>query len=156
MDSNYKLVRRIMLATNKIDGVYYLFGKRRGISANKLAFLYALSDGETHSQKEISDEWLMPRTTVNSTVKQLLAEGYIEFCYEGRKKEKALRLTDVGKAFAEDLFAGIFNAEEKAITDTLQNFSPDFVTALEMFCGALIEQSEKETKKETKADGTEA
>lgn len=146
MDSNYDLVRRIMLATNKIDGVYYLFGKRRGIPANRLAFLYALADGKAHSQKEISDEWLMPRTTVNSTVKQLMAENMLEFCGEAHTKEKTMRLTAKGQAMADKLFAGIFEAEDEAITETLESFSPEFVEALETFCSKLIEQSEKGTQ----------
>lgn len=41
MSRNYELVRRIMLATNKVDGVYYLLGKQCGVNENTLAFLYS-------------------------------------------------------------------------------------------------------------------
>lgn len=44
MDKNYETVRRIMLATNTIDGVYYLLARHYGINENTLAFLYALDD----------------------------------------------------------------------------------------------------------------
>lgn len=40
-----RLLRRMMLAINRIDGAYYLFARRRGIHENTLALLYALDDG---------------------------------------------------------------------------------------------------------------
>ena len=140
MDITYEYVRRIMTATNKIDGVYYLFGKKYGINENTLAFLYALSDGKEHSQKEISDEWIIPRTTINSIVKNLLAEGYIAFCSEAHKKEKAIVLTENGQKYVDELLINIYVAEEEAIKKTLQNFSPDFISALEDFGNRLYQE----------------
>lgn len=137
MDKNYETVRRIMLATNKIDGVYYLLARHYGINENTLAFLYALDDGKPHSQKEISDVWLIPRTTINSIVKTMLFEGYIAFEGEQHTKEKALVLTEKGRSYTSRLLNDIYLAEEQAIIETLQNFSPEFVTALEDFSNRL-------------------
>lgn len=137
MDKNYETVRRMMLATNKIDGVYYLLARHYGINENTLAFLYALDDEQPHSQKEISDEWLIPRTTINSIVKNLLSSGYIAFTGEPRTKEKNMILTEKGREYTDKLLGEIYLAEERAITDTLQNFSPEFVTALEYFSERL-------------------
>ena len=39
MNENFKEIRQLMLATNKIDGVYYFFAKKLGINENKLAVL---------------------------------------------------------------------------------------------------------------------
>lgn len=139
-DPNYLLVRRIMLATNKIDGVYALFGRLHKANENTLAFLYALSDGMPHSQKEICDEWIIPRTTINSIVKNMLADGYVAFCPHEHGKEKALALTPQGQAYADRLFADIYTAEEKAIIETLKAFPPEFVSALEAFGNHLFEE----------------
>ncbi|MFT4104468.1 MAG: helix-turn-helix domain-containing protein [Lacrimispora sp.] len=140
MDKNYETVRRIMLATNKIDGVYYLLGKNYGINENTLAFLYALTDGKPHSQKEISDEWIIPRTTINSIVKTMLAEGYIMFCSEQHTKEKAIVLTESGRKYADRFLKDIYSAEEKAIIGTLENYPPEFVSALEEFGNRLYQE----------------
>lgn len=137
MDENYEAVRRIMLATNKIDGVYYLLAREYGINENTLAFLYALVDEKPHSQKEISDEWLIPRTTINSIVKNMLADGYIAFTQKQHTKEKAMVLTPKGQDYANELFKGIYQAEEQAIIDTLKEFPPEFVAALETFASRL-------------------
>lgn len=140
MDQNYETVRRIMHATNPIDGVYDLFGKKLGVNENTLAFLYALSDALPHSQKEISDEWLIPRATINSSVKAMLADGYIVFCPGRHTKEKAIVLTEKGREYADGLFAGIYAAERKTIIRTLQKFPPEFVAALEDFSRGLYEK----------------
>lgn len=143
MPDAFRLVRRIMLATNKIDGVYYLFAKQHRANENTLAFLYALIDGEPHSQKEISDAWIIPRTTINSIVKTMLAEGYVAFSPEPRGKEKTLVLTPKGLAYADALFDDIYTAEERAITATLAHYPPEFVTALEDFSDRLLAEYEK-------------
>lgn len=140
MNKNYETVRRIMHATNKIDGVYYLLGKKLGINENTLAFIYALADGKPQSQKEISDEWIIPRTTINSIVKTMLAKGYIMFCSEQHTKEKSIVLTESGRKYADRFLADIYVAEEKAIMRTLQNFPPEFVCALEDFGNRLNEE----------------
>lgn len=137
LDKNYETVRRIMLATNKIDGLYYLFARHYGVNENTLAFLYALDDGNPHSQKEISDQWLIPRTTINSIVKHMLSEGYVAFTGEHHTKEKAMILTEKGRDYANLLLNGIYQAEEQAILNTLEEFSPEFVTALEAFTSHL-------------------
>lgn len=140
MCNNYELVRRIMLATNKVDGVYYLLGKQRGVNENTLAFLYALADEKPHSQKEISDEWLIPRTTINSIVKTMLADGYVEFCAGTRTRERALQLTQSGRTYADKLFSEIYSAEEKAILGTLERYPQEFISALEDFASRLFDE----------------
>ena len=143
MDNNYEIVRRIMLSTNKIDGAYYLFAKKLGANENTLALLYALADGKPHSQKEISDQWLIPRTTINSIVKAMLTEGYIMFCAEQHTKEKVLVLTQRGQNYADKLLTDIYLVEEKAIVETLKNYSPKFVSALEEFSNHLYHEFQK-------------
>ncbi len=139
MDTNYETVRRIMLAINEIDGIYYYFARHLGINENTSAFLYALADEKTHSQKEISDEWLIPRTTINTIVKNMVADGIIAVGSEQCAKEKAISLTKKGKEYVDRLFDDVFAFEEKAIKDTLQKYSFEFVEALEYFESRLWE-----------------
>lgn len=42
MEKTLAEIRRLMLATTKIDGAYYLFSRRLGIKENVLVLLYAL------------------------------------------------------------------------------------------------------------------
>ncbi len=143
MGKNCEAVRRIIQATNNIDGVYYYFAKHLGINENTLAFLYALDDGRPHSQKEISDEWLIPRTTINTIVKSLVAAGYITFDPEQRTKEKTIILTQSGRSYTDGLLRTLYAAEERAIESTLERSSPEFISALEDFSRSLHDELDR-------------
>lgn len=147
MDEKYELVRRIMVATNKIDGIYYMFAKSHNQNLNTLAFIYAISDGKPHSQKSICDEWLIPKTTINSIVKSMLKNGYIEFCPEHHGKEKNIILTKSGISFANELLSDIYDAEQEAISSTLCSYPPEFVDAMEDFVTNLINEFHRVTLK---------
>lgn len=129
-----------MLATNQIDGVYYFLAKKLGVNENALAFLYALDDGQPHSQKEISDAWLIPRTTIHSIVKMMQKEGYIQFCTEQHKKEKGNHSNREGSKIHRQPFSRYYAVEEKAIVETLRNYPPEFVSALEDFSNRLYHE----------------
>lgn len=74
-EKHSEIIQKLMVATNKIDGVYYYFAKRLGLKENEFFFLYALSDGKPHTQKEICDLWLIPKTTLNTVVRGLSPSG---------------------------------------------------------------------------------
>ena len=50
----------------KIDYFYAEVAKKSGVKPNLMWILYALNDGKSHSQKEISVSWDIPITTINS------------------------------------------------------------------------------------------
>ena len=82
----HDIMWRITNACNKMDGAYYFCGKKLGIKENTLTIIYALEDGQPHSQKQISEEWLIPKTTINTTVKEMMQEGLITFLPGGKEK----------------------------------------------------------------------
>ena len=67
---------------------------------NVLALLYALDDGQPHTQAEIARDWQIPKTTVNTNIKELKAAGYVAFLPSQAGREKALVLTEAGRAYA--------------------------------------------------------
>ncbi len=55
MNETFAEIRRLMLATNRIDGAYYLLSRKLGVKENILALLYALDDeGDPFSEKEFA------------------------------------------------------------------------------------------------------
>ena len=102
-------------ALYKIDGFYAEYAKTSGVKENLLWVLYALNDGNKHSQKEICESWDLPRTTVNTIVKELEEEGYVVLSQiKGEKRELELALTEKGKAYAESLLSELYEIESKA------------------------------------------
>ena len=64
------LLRRVSIASIRLDGAYERLSKKMGVKANLLWLLYALDDGKPHSQSKICDEWLFPRTTINTIIRE--------------------------------------------------------------------------------------
>lgn len=140
MEKTLAEIRRLMLATTKIDGAYYLFSRRLGIKENVLVLLYALDDGKPHSQKQICEDWLVPKTTINTNVKELVRAGYV-MLYPGTGTwEKIIGLTDAGKAYTEQIMRRVYEAEQAAMKRTLQQFSPQFVDAIDFFADCLHDE----------------
>lgn len=107
-------IRRLMIAIDQIDQLYYRAVRQLGIKSNTFVLLYALADGRSYSQKQISEEWSVPRTTLNTIVQECKELGYLELLPTGRK-EKDIRLTESGKRWADSIIGPIFAAEERAL-----------------------------------------
>lgn len=134
MDNRYRdEIRRIMIAINAIDGTYDLIAKKIGIKENTLALLYALDDGEPHSQKVVCEEWMIPKTTINTIVRECIDQGYVYLHANQRKKEKEICLTERGREYARRILEQVYELEEAAMEQTLAGSSTEFVGALEVF-----------------------
>lgn len=144
-----KIARRLILALYNIDEVYYLYEDRKKISDAELSVMYALDDGEPHSQKEISQEWLVPKTTVNTIVKRWEKEGLlIQTPIQGKRREMNIMLTDAGKEYAKPFMSFLYKAEDKALKKTLDKYSDEFIEVIEYFGESLKEAFEEELEAE--------
>lgn len=130
-------LRRTMIAINVIDGIYYTLAKKSGVKENTLTLLYALDDGRPHSQKEICEQWFMPKTTLNTIVKECAAAGYVYLDGSSHTKEKDVCLTPAGQAYAAQILAPIYALEERAMAEALGGAPGDFIRPLERFTDHL-------------------
>ena len=138
--SDYRgYVDRFYICTNRIDGLYYLAARKLGVNENTLALLYTLDDGRPHSQKQLSEELLIPKTTINTVVKECVQAGYAQLLPSTQGKQKEISLTQSGKDYARRILHPIYAAEEQAMELTLREFSPDFLLAVEAMTEHLCE-----------------
>ncbi|MCQ9120868.1 MarR family transcriptional regulator [Rodentibacter pneumotropicus] len=100
-----------------------------GGNYNHFAVLYSLSNAENgqYTQKQIGEEWYIPKQTIFNICKEYREKGWIEF-FESQsdKREKIMRLTESGKQQAEPiyqatviLFERVFNVFGKQKTAQL-------------------------------------
>ena len=155
MQKDFPNIRRLTLAATKNDGAYYYFARRLHINENTLTLLYALGDGQAHSQKQVCDDWLLPKTTVSTNVRELREAGYLELEPIENTREKALILTESGKAFAETVLQPLYHAEQAAMEKTLARFSPEFIDAFQYFAACFQTEifSQAVTDEEQKKKG---
>lgn len=133
---NRTLIRRLMIVVNRIDGVYERMAVKLGIKVNMICLLYALDDGSPHSQKQICEDWMLPRTTFNTITKECIEKGYVRLeRIPGKRREKNIVLTDFGKSYARKCLDVIYHAEEEAFAASSVN--EESIGNFENFCEQL-------------------
>ena len=146
MNDIRKTMKRLTLALCSIDKTYYLSEKKKRLSDAELCIMYALDDGKPHSQKEIAEEWLVPKTTINTITKRWEAEGLlVQASVPGKRREMQITLTEAGKAYAKGFLSFIYKAEDTALQKTLNRYSDTFVETLEYFGRSLMEAFEEQS-----------
>ena len=105
---------------SEIDSAVNQWIKKLGLSYNHFAVLYSLAnapDGQC-TQKQICDEWYLPKQTVFNICKEYKEKGWIEFeISPNDKREKIMRLTPDGRATAEPILQKTLSISEQAFSD---------------------------------------
>lgn len=132
---------RLALAVYKIDGAYDVFARSGNVKANLMWLLYALNDGRRHTQCGICSEWLFPRTTVNTLVKECKERGFIELKkIAGERREMEIALTEEGKRYADKVLSPVYEAEKALFQEYFREHGFGFLEELESF-GEALEKS---------------
>lgn len=130
-------VYRLMLTTNRCIGVYYEIARQVGVKENTLLLLDILSDNKQHSQKQICDDWHIPRTTLNTIIKECVDAGYIVLLSQNKSREKLISLTVRGQAFADQITRGMKEAVQRSMEKIKQEYSTDFIAVFEKYVAYL-------------------
>lgn len=97
----------------RLDNFYNEFAKKSGVKPNLMWILYALDDGLPHSQKEISISWDIPITTINTIVKELINDGYVELSHiKGKRREMNIILTKKGVLYSKEILSDLYKIED--------------------------------------------
>ena len=145
MSENRKTIRQLVIALANIETTYAASTAKIGSQSTELWLMYALDDGKPHSQKQICDEWGFPRTTLNTIIKKCEAAGYLTLSLiPGKRREMQISLTEKGKAYAKQLLDVVYRAENRAMRETANRYSTDFISALDFFAQSLKLSFEKE------------
>ena len=95
-----------------VDSFYDEFAKQSNVSSALLWVLYALNDGNSHTQIEISNDWELPKTTVNTVIKEIQKNGYVDLIpIKGKRREMSIVLTESGKKYADRVLTDLYKKE---------------------------------------------
>lgn len=118
-------------ALYRVDSFYNEFAKQSNVSSTLLWVLYALNDGKLHTQIEISNEWELPKTTVNTVIKDIQKNRYVELIpIKGKRREMYIVLTEAGKEYADSLLSDLYH-KEKEVYKMLSSEECEIITVLE-------------------------
>ena len=131
MDNIRQTIRQFIIAISKLEKTYAARSSKFGSQSSELWLMYTLDDEQPHSQKQICDEWGFPKTTINSTIKKCETAGYLTLLpIPGKRREMQICLTEDGKAHAKQLLSLFYQAENKAMEETLKLYPAEFVDAI--------------------------
>ena len=120
-----------------VDSFYDEFAKQSNVSSALLWVLYALNDGNPHTQIEISNDWELPKTTVNTVIKEIQKDGYVELVpIKGKRREMSIVLTESGKKFADNVLSDL-NKKEAEVFKSLSSEEQEILKVLEKLARKL-------------------
>ena len=120
-----------------VDSFYDEFAKQSNVSSALLWVLYALNDGNPHTQIEISNDWELPKTTVNTVIKDIQKDGYVELVpIKGKRREMSIVLTESGKKFADKVLSDLYKKEAE-VFKSLSSEEQEIVMVLEKLARKL-------------------
>lgn len=140
-----KLHNDVNHAIIKCRGVYSRWAKAIGINYNRMLVFYTIHDYGYCTQKQMCDQYLLPRQTMNNIVSALCREGLLTEEPTLRKgREKAYVLTDAGAEYSarhlaslnavEDRAAQLFGKERiRMMTELVTEYDNALESALEEF-----------------------
>ena len=100
---------------------------------NILLLLDFLSDKKQHSQKQICDDWRIPRTTINTIIKECVKSGYIVLLTQSNSKEKLISLTESDQIFANKVTRTMKEAVQRSMEKIQKEYATDFIIVLEKY-----------------------
>lgn len=128
--------------------VYEEWAKNYGISYNSLLVLYSLWENkEGCTQTSICDEWVLPKQTVNSILKEFENKGYVDFSTSTEdKRVRIVKLTTSGSSFAEVPVAALWELETSIMGDmgiqSAEAMIDNMALFVEQFKKGMVEKDE--------------
>lgn len=100
----------------ELNNIYKNYAASHGVPESKFQVLYAIYVEPTQmTQTDICTMWAVPLQTINSSLKQMEAEGIIELVGDdNNRRKKYVKLTADGERTAEKLVGPIVKAENES------------------------------------------
>lgn len=87
----------------KVVGLYGHFDNVLGVNSYIFKVLHALVVSDLRTQKDIMQNYEMPKQTINNVILSLQKQGFVEVAISPNdKREKIINLTQSGKIYAQD------------------------------------------------------
>ena len=114
--NTYEFMKSTGELTYRSQQNYIDFAKAHGVNYNTLAVLYTSYINDGCTQMQVTNEWYVPKQTVNTICKNLIAEGIISKTKSDRDhRESCISLTEKGKKFAGPIVEKLLKIESGAV-----------------------------------------
>lgn len=122
------------------DEFYAAAARRRGLSFHTLITLYALDQDEGSSQSRLARDWMIPKQTLNTVIKELERQGYVSLRTGKDQKEKLVFFTPAGRAYAADSLRELYAMEDRAVASVGEDRFREMVEVNRAFTEAFAQE----------------
>lgn len=123
------------------DNLYRGVAKSLGLPECAFWILYTLRSGEAIvTQSDVCEALYQPKQTVNSALKNLEAEGFIELGSLSDRRSKQIRLTPKGEELAVKTADQVITAEQNALLTLSEAEQQAFIGLFRKYTDALEKQ----------------
>ena len=126
------------------NALYSEWAKQHGITYNMLMILCTVYEKGVCTQKQIAEEWLIPKQTVHTIVKELERRGYVRFRPGRDQKEKKISFTESGQAYAEEILEKMFQMEDRVMERMGPEMRQALIDSSQAFTEALADEVRRE------------
>lgn len=111
-----RLMSDLNIAINRIRGAYAGWTRENQLKYHEMLILYTLQEVSCCTQKQICDQYLLPKQTVNNIITLLRAQGHLRLMTnEADRRGKYVELTVSGRRYAEQTLSSLRTVEQQAV-----------------------------------------
>lgn len=135
---------RLWEVWGKSDALYTEWAAMQEVNLNRLYVFYALDQRDGITQKKIAEYTSLPKQTVNSVIRALQVEGYLELApgSGSDRREKAVKLTEKGRAYSKELVAPLQELENRVFAIMGAERVQQMIDTIEL-CNTIFEREMK-------------
>ncbi len=101
----------------ELDELYHKIALAIGLSDSAFFIMYSIAEfGDGCLQKDIAEHYFISKKTINSSIKNLEAQGYITL-KKGNRRDMHLYLTQTGQEFVDKKIAPVFELENSVFDE---------------------------------------
>lgn len=111
-----KQIEAITSTIDRVKHLYVTWSKLRGENYYRASIAYMLYASGAHFQKDMSENYGLPKQTINNVIVSLEKEGYITLTVDKKdKRSKLICLTESGRAYAKEIVEPLMICEERTL-----------------------------------------
>lgn len=145
MTDNRTQLSRLAEVGANLDAIFESYAKTQTVLLSELLILYSFYTKDELTQKDICDEWALPKQTVHTICKNLIAQDFVQMQDNPNdKRAKLLSLTQSGEQYAQNIIAPLINVENNTArlfgVERLEHLIQEFLALESIFKEQMYKQ----------------
>lgn len=137
--------KKVWEAWGQANALYTTWASERNINSYQLFVLYAINGNDTITQKMIAEYTGLSKQTVNTVIRALKKDGYLELTAgNADRREKLVRLTPKGAAYSSEILTPLYELENSVFDMIGVDRMKEMMNAIKLFTTVFGKEMENQ------------